>query len=277
MTQARHLVAATAALAFFAFPALAGAKPADRDRDRMPDRWERKHKVQDAALDGDRDGLRNLGEYRAGTNPRRPDSDRDGVLDGHEDRDRDRVDNANEDRERTSPHKRDSDRDGVGDGREDADRDGLDNTGEDVTGNDPIDPDSDDDGVKDGHEAAGVVESFEEDVLVVRVVGGGTVRGLVTEATEIECGDEDPWSRALDATALRGDAEDGGGPDEGEDEWDGSDEPGEWEPEDPWDDESEDWESDCGTEVLVPGAGVHGAELELTGDGAVFTRLELVS
>jgi hypothetical protein len=47
--------------------------------------------------------------------------------------------------------------------------------------------------------------------------------------------------------------------------------------EDDWD-EDEDWESDedCGVEALVPGAVVHEAELSLTGDGAVFTKIELV-
>ena len=73
--------------------ALAGATPAaakggDRNHDRLPDAWEKRHdlslKVSQARRDQDRDGLRNLGEYRAGTNPRRADSDGDGVKDGDE-------------------------------------------------------------------------------------------------------------------------------------------------------------------------------------------------
>ena len=269
-------LAASAALLSLAFPAASAAKGADRDHDRMPDRWERKHKLDaganDAARDRDRDGLRNLAEYRAKTNPAKADSDRDGVLDSDEDRDRDRVDNANEDRERTSPAKRDTDRDGVRDGAEDADSDGLDNRGEDETGNDPIDSDSDDDGVRDGDEDAGRVESFVGGVLVVRLAGGGTVSGRVDEDTEIECkteADHESWddedaddsrkSRALD---VRGRARRDF--DEDDEDW--------------GDDLLEDYDDDesCGPEALVAGAIVHEAELELVDGGAVFSTIELV-
>ena len=290
-------------LLVLALPAFAAAKQPDRDGDRMPDRWERKHKLSvkknDAARDLDRDGLRNLAEYRAKTNPRKADSDRDGWLDGDEDRDRDRVDNANEDRERTDPGRKDSDGDGVRDSDEDADRDGLDNEGEDVTGNDPIDPDSDDDGVKDGAEEAGTVVSFADGVLVVRVADGETVRGLVTDETEIECESEDDlelWDDEEDEdwlgvrTAYRGgDSSDSSGPGKGNDDRpdDGSkDESKDDSKDDDSDDEGWDgdwgWEDDedeesCGTEALVAGAGVHEAKLVLTGDGAVFTKIELVA
>ena len=294
-----------AMLLVLALPAVAGAKQRDRDGDRMPDRWERKHKLSvkkdDAARDPDRDGLRNVAEYRAKTNPNRADSDRDGVLDGHEDRDRDRVDNANEDRERTNPGRKDSDGDGVRDCDEDADRDGLDNEGEDVTGNDPVDPDTDDDGVEDGAEEAGKIESFAEGVLTVRAAGGESVRGLVTDETRIECESEDvleSWDDedaddSLDVRAARyeedgetgedGNVENGGGkgdadqsgPGKGDDDDDEDEDEG-WH----WDDEGEDWDEDeesCGAEALVPGTGVHEAELVLTKDGAVFTKIELVA
>jgi hypothetical protein len=270
MTQVRPLVAA--ALLALAFPTLASAKPVDRDRDRMPDRWERKHKLSvksdDAARDPDRDGLRNLGEFRAGSNPQRPDSDRDGTLDGHEDRDRDRVDNANEDRERTHPRKKDSDRDGVGDGKEDADGDGLDNHGEDVTGNDPIDPDTDDDGVKDGAEDAGTIESYVDGLLTVRSARGGTVQALVTDATDIRCksGDEQDWWD-----------------DEDDEIWDDEEDPlgvraanGDSEDDLEWGWDESDSAEFCGVDELVPGAGVHEAELALTADGPVFTYIEVV-
>lgn len=85
-------------------PALA----ADRDRDRMPDRWERKHRLKKPGRDADRDGLTNLREYRARTNPRRRDSDRDGLRDG------------DEIRFGWHPRRRDSDRDGIRDGKENA-------------------------------------------------------------------------------------------------------------------------------------------------------------
>jgi hypothetical protein len=86
---ARLVVAAVLALGLVAiFPAGALAKRHDRNHDRIPDRWERKHHlslhVNQARRDQDRDGLRNLGEYRADTDPRDPDSDGDGVDDGAE-------------------------------------------------------------------------------------------------------------------------------------------------------------------------------------------------
>ena len=51
------------------------------------------------------DGLTNWGEYRAGTNPRRRDSDRDGISDALEDRDRDRLVNAEEIAAGTDPRR----------------------------------------------------------------------------------------------------------------------------------------------------------------------------
>jgi len=64
----------------------------DRDGDRLPDRWERRHglspRVKQTHRDPDRDQLDNLGELRRHTNPRDHDTDDDGIDDG-EDRDRD--------------------------------------------------------------------------------------------------------------------------------------------------------------------------------------------
>ena len=58
---------------------------ADGNHDRLPDSWERQHhlslSVNQAGRDQDRDGLKNLSEFRHGTNPRRADSDRDGLRD----------------------------------------------------------------------------------------------------------------------------------------------------------------------------------------------------
>ncbi len=61
----------------------------DGDSDGMPDAWESLHVFDpgngsDAALDADDDGLSNLREYLAGTNPRDSDSDDDGATDGVE-------------------------------------------------------------------------------------------------------------------------------------------------------------------------------------------------
>jgi hypothetical protein len=80
------VVAALSALALLALPALAAAK--DRNHDRIPDRWERRHHlslhVKQNARDQDRDHLRNRGEFLADMNPRDRDTDGDGVMDGDE-------------------------------------------------------------------------------------------------------------------------------------------------------------------------------------------------
>jgi hypothetical protein len=80
------LVAAMAALAMLALPAVAGAK--DRNHDRIPDRWEKRHRLSlhknQARRDQDRDHLRNRAEYLSDNNPRDADSDNDGIEDGDE-------------------------------------------------------------------------------------------------------------------------------------------------------------------------------------------------
>ena len=80
------LLAIVLALVAVAAPATASAK--DSNRDRIPDRWEKRHKLSlkkdQRKLDQDRDGLKNRGEWKAGTNPRDKDSDEDGTPDGRE-------------------------------------------------------------------------------------------------------------------------------------------------------------------------------------------------
>lgn len=62
----------------------------DVDGDGLPDAWEALYpkcltpKLNDASLDPDGDGLPNAGEFRAGTNPCDPDTDRGGESDGSE-------------------------------------------------------------------------------------------------------------------------------------------------------------------------------------------------
>ncbi len=80
------LAMALGALALLALPSFAAAK--DRNHDRIPDRWEKRHHlslhVDQAKRDQDRDHLDNLGEFKAGDNPRDADTDNDGVMDGEE-------------------------------------------------------------------------------------------------------------------------------------------------------------------------------------------------
>jgi hypothetical protein len=60
----------------------------DRNHDGIPDRWEKRHHlslhVNQARRDQDHDGLKNRAEWRAGDNPRKADSDGDGIEDGAE-------------------------------------------------------------------------------------------------------------------------------------------------------------------------------------------------
>jgi hypothetical protein len=80
------LAMALGVLALLAIPGVAAAK--DRNHDHIPDRWEKRHhlslSVNQAGRDQDGDHLRNLGEFKAGDNPRNSDSDNDGVMDGEE-------------------------------------------------------------------------------------------------------------------------------------------------------------------------------------------------
>ena len=76
-----------AIIASLALSAVANAG-GDRNRDRIPDRWEQRHhlslKANQAGRDQDHDGLNNRGEYKAGLDPRDDDSDNDGTEDGDE-------------------------------------------------------------------------------------------------------------------------------------------------------------------------------------------------
>jgi hypothetical protein len=287
MRTLTKLVPLMAALALLLVPGGAAAKSRDRDHDKLPDKWEKRHhlstKKKSARKDGDRDGLNNLCEYRSKTKPRRADSDHDGRPDGDEDPDRDSVDNRNECREKTKPRRRDTDRDHKADGREDRDRDGLSNANEDRTGNDPIDQDTDNDGVKDGDEHAGVVTSYANGVVTIALARGGSLSGRVDSDTDIWCETE---RQAENAQSGRGGAklaavepdeaeedepDDAGGDDDGEE----AEEPA-VENDDPTTDEGDDSGApDPGSCVrsLKPGAVVHSARLQPNG---VFDEIALV-
>jgi hypothetical protein len=64
------------------------ARTHDRNHDRIPDRWEKRHHLSlhhnQARRDQDRDGLANRGEFKAHMNPRDADTDDDGIDDGDE-------------------------------------------------------------------------------------------------------------------------------------------------------------------------------------------------
>jgi Right handed beta helix region/Bacterial TSP3 repeat len=103
----KWLVLSMVVLACLAATVSAGT-PRDRDHDRLPDRWERTHRLStttpSARRDPDRDRLNNRRELRLRTHPRRADTDRDLLRDGAEVR-----------RFHTNPRRRDTDGDGFHD------------------------------------------------------------------------------------------------------------------------------------------------------------------
>jgi alpha-tubulin suppressor-like RCC1 family protein len=139
---------------------VAAVRDAITDGDSLPDAWEREHfgdLSQTPGGDPDGDGLTNLGEYNAGSDPNHPDSDGDGLLDGYE------VHTS-----LTDPANPDTDGDGMPDGWElanglnpllddalgDPDFDGLVNREEYLFGTNPFNPDSNGNGFLDGWEFA---------------------------------------------------------------------------------------------------------------------------
>jgi hypothetical protein len=87
LSRSRSLAATLLALVGMLLLA-SSASAKDRNHDRIPDRWEKRHnlslKVNQARKDQDRDGLKNRAEWKAGTSPRDDDSDNDGIEDGSE-------------------------------------------------------------------------------------------------------------------------------------------------------------------------------------------------
>jgi hypothetical protein len=86
MNKIKLIVIGAFALAVLALPGTALAR--DRNHDKIPDKWEKKFHLSTtknvAKKDPDKDGLNNLQEFKAGTNPRNADTDSDGLKDGAE-------------------------------------------------------------------------------------------------------------------------------------------------------------------------------------------------
>lgn len=224
--------------------ASAQATAKDSNRDGLPDRWEKRHhlslKVNQARRDQDHDGVVNKCEFQSHGNPRRKDSDRDGVRDGAEDHD----------------------------------HDGVDNRGESHSHSHCGDDDGDHDGVTDDDENAGKIVSFENGVLTITTVTGTTVSGTVNDLTKIECGDGDddavpPTSSQVSAAhdGASGERED---ENEAEDDHNSAGQSGGDSGDRGRDDSHED--DHCTVAELLPGATVHEATLV---DG-VFTKIELI-
>jgi hypothetical protein len=147
---------------------------ADTDNDGMPDGYEADYyfdlNFDDGGYDYDSDGLTNLAEYTAGTEPNYADTDGDKMPDGFEvlhmlnplngadattDADGDGLGNLWEFKLDLNPRLTDSNTNGVSDAFEDRELDGLANLAELITHNtDPSQPDTDMDTLPDGWELA---------------------------------------------------------------------------------------------------------------------------
>ena len=174
MRVSRGLAAAAVAALMFtgAATTAAHAGSGDADGDGIPTRWEKNHgmnpfRAADALADFDKDGLKNLAEYRKHGLLRDEDTDNDGHDDGDEVKDGLRsthLDDADTDNDGTKDGDEDADRDGIDNEDEDDasercladddDRDGddVDNEDENELGSSAGDADSDDDGIADGEE-----------------------------------------------------------------------------------------------------------------------------
>ena len=166
---------------------------ADSDGDGLPDSWELLHfndLSHDGTADTDTDGLTDLEEYNAGTDPNDSDSDGDGVSDGAETGTGTFVD-AND--TGTDPLNPDSDGDGLSDGVENPDlaHNPLDPSQQ--PGTNPNLADTDGDGKDDGAELAdGTDPTDENDGGLVAaesvIIGDGEERPFATG------GGADGWS-----------------------------------------------------------------------------------
>jgi hypothetical protein len=134
---------------------------------------------------------------------------------------------------------------------------------------------------------AGTVQSFSNGVLTIALNDGSTVKGAVTNDTELEC-----TAPMQSSTTTHQDGDGGGGGDQssgdnnqasggndqgdtdqneaqGEDNNRGDDDQGE--------DQNENEAMNCSSSSLTPGAVVHEATLRIGGSGAVWQKVELVS
>lgn len=248
MRKIKLLMFGVVLAALLALPGAAMAKSRDRNHDRIPDKWEKHYKLSThrnvANGDPDKDGLKNLGEFRSHTNPRKADTNGDGVRDGQADTDNDGVSNSDEMSDQTNPS----------------------------------DSDTDNDGVNDGQEKSGTIESFTPDqgstnsgTLVIKLADNSTVSGRVDSTTEIEChnqGDDTPGAASRHgADDNSGSSTSGSSSDDGPNH-DVNDDHG--------DHQGGDDQGNCTTADLTPGTAVHEADLHGTGADAVFEKVELL-
>jgi hypothetical protein len=174
---------------------------ADRDGDGVPDVLELRAGSDPRRADTDRDGLTDRFEIlvaQLAHHPAKADTDGDGITDPLEDLDGDGLSAAAEQLAAADPLAPDTDGDDLRDGAEiqthgtsatkaDTDGDGLDDGAELRAGTDPLDQDSDDDGILDGADTT------------TQTIASGDVQVAVTGVGDL--------SGALEITSLAGDGQ----------------------------------------------------------------------
>jgi hypothetical protein len=223
MRKTSLMVVAFALTALTALLMAGSAAAADKNRDRIPDKWEKKNhlslKVNQAPKDQDRDGLNNAGEFADQTDPHNPDSDSDGVNDS-----------------------------------QDADN-------HDGTETEAPDPPTNGDGLPGGNDQAGTISSYAGGVLTIEMFTGGSISGNVTADTRYRCIVTTDGT-THESEPVPGD-EPGTEPSDEPGDTDPGDEPGDTGPGDePGDDDPPVDPVPCGSADLVPGTLVHEANLE---------------
>ncbi len=113
---------------------------------------------------------------------------------------------------------------------------------------------------------AGTVQLFMNGVLTIALNDGSTVIGNVTSDTEIECQAAEPAGMQ---SHDRGNGDNGGG-DNGDNNDQGDDDQGQG-------DDEHNHAQNCDTSALTLGAVVHEARLKLSGAGATWDKVELVT
>jgi hypothetical protein len=116
---------------------------------------------------------------------------------------------------------------------------------------------------------AGTVASFTGGVLTIKLNDNSTVSATVTNATEIECESTAPSGSTGE---MRADEQGSGGDETGDHRGDG----------DQGDNNGDNGdvgenEGSCGPAALTMGATVHEAEMNVSGAGAVWTKVELAT
>ena len=121
-----------------------------------------------------------------------------------------------------NPRKADSNHDGITDDREDYDHDGVDNHDEFADGTDPMNPDTDNDGIDDGQEIRGTIVSFDAGTGLLTIASEfdaqATIVVKVDENTSLmwaDSGDNGDEQDGQDDGTIDGDNQDGG---QGEDQ-----------------------------------------------------------